>query len=86
VALKGDGISRSAVTDGFGDFWFDHLGAKLDLVLEIEAEGYKKISKKNPHPERCERRQPVSGKEISGRRCGIQSLADTEWLKNKQHE
>jgi Fe-S-cluster-containing dehydrogenase component len=46
VALKGDGISRNAVTDGFGDFWFDNLNTKLDLVLEIEADGYKKISKK----------------------------------------
>ena len=46
VALKGDGISQNAVTDGFGDFWFDNLSTKLDLVLEIEAKGYKKMSKK----------------------------------------
>jgi Fe-S-cluster-containing dehydrogenase component len=46
VALKGDGIFQNTVTDGFGDFWFDNLGAKLDLVLEIEADGYKKIVKK----------------------------------------
>ena len=44
--MKGNGISRSAVTDGFGDFWFDSLDTKLELVLEIEADGYKKIRKK----------------------------------------
>ena len=46
VTLKGDGISLNAVTDGFGDFWFDNVSPKLNLVLKIEAEGYKKISKK----------------------------------------
>ena len=46
MALKGDSISQNAVTDGFGDFWFDDLNTKLDLVLEIEAKGYKNISKK----------------------------------------
>jgi Fe-S-cluster-containing dehydrogenase component len=46
VALKGDGLSQNTVTDGFGDFWFDHLSAKLDLVLEMEVNGYKKMSKK----------------------------------------
>jgi Fe-S-cluster-containing dehydrogenase component len=46
VVLKGGGISQNAVTDGFGDFWFDNLGTPMGLVLEIEAKGYKKISKK----------------------------------------
>jgi len=34
------------VTDGFGDFWFENVGPRLNLTLKIEAEGYKKISKK----------------------------------------
>jgi Fe-S-cluster-containing dehydrogenase component len=46
VTLKGRGLSLSAVTDGFGDFWFDNVSPRLNLTLKIEAEGYKKISKK----------------------------------------
>ena len=45
VTLEGDGVSRSAVTNGFGDFWFEGLETKMNLVLEVEAESYKKISK-----------------------------------------
>lgn len=45
VNLKGDGVSKTTVTDGFGDFWFEGLSAKMNLVLEIEAENYLRISK-----------------------------------------
>jgi Fe-S-cluster-containing dehydrogenase component len=45
VTLKGDGLSRSVETDGFGDFWFEGLNVKMNVILEIEAENYKKISK-----------------------------------------
>jgi len=46
VSLKGDNISQNTVTDGFGDFWFENLDARMDLVLEVETDEYKKISKK----------------------------------------
>jgi len=46
VTLKGRGLYLSAVTDGFGDFWFENVGPRLNLTLKIEAEGYKKISKR----------------------------------------
>lgn len=45
VTLKGDGVSKTAVTDGFGDFWFEDLSGKMNLILEIEANGHVKISK-----------------------------------------
>ena len=43
VTLKGDGVSKSVDADGFGDFWFEGLDAKTNFVLEVEADGYKKI-------------------------------------------
>ena len=45
VSIKGDGVSQTAVTDGFGDFLFEGLEAKTKLVLEIEADNYKTLSK-----------------------------------------
>jgi len=45
VSLQGDGISESILTNGFGDFWFEGVKNKIDLLLEIETEGYEKVSK-----------------------------------------
>jgi Fe-S-cluster-containing dehydrogenase component len=44
VTLKGDGIEKSYVTDGFGDFWFEDLKSKEHYTVEIAHAGYKKIS------------------------------------------
>jgi Fe-S-cluster-containing dehydrogenase component len=43
VILKGDCFERSVETDAFGDFWFDDLEDKTAYVVEIAADGYKKI-------------------------------------------
>lgn len=45
VALTGDGVSKSTVTDGFGDFWFEDLDGNKDYQLDIETDGYEKISR-----------------------------------------
>lgn len=45
VTLKGDSITNRAITDGFGDFWFEDINGKINLLVEIEADGYAKISK-----------------------------------------
>lgn len=45
VTLKGDGVSSEVIADEFGDFWFEGLDARMNFVVEVEADGYKKISK-----------------------------------------
>ncbi|MGD9211665.1 MAG: carboxypeptidase regulatory-like domain-containing protein [Desulfobacteraceae bacterium] len=45
VELTGDGISENTVTDGFGDFWFENLEGNLNYQLNIQADGYNKISR-----------------------------------------
>jgi Fe-S-cluster-containing dehydrogenase component len=46
VTLQGDGALRSVETDPFGDFWFDDLENNTAYVVEIAADGYKKITLK----------------------------------------
>jgi len=46
VTLKNGGITKSCITDGFGDFWFENLDSRTDYLLEIEQEGFRKISQK----------------------------------------
>ena len=46
VTLKGDGVSLSAVTDAFGDFWFDGLEGKTGYTVEVAQPGFKPISLK----------------------------------------
>jgi len=38
-------LGREIIPEASQDFWFDNLSTKLDLDLEIEAKGYKKMSK-----------------------------------------
>lgn len=45
VSLKGDGVFENTVTDGFGDFWFDDLDGNKDFQLEVQADGYGKVSR-----------------------------------------
>ncbi|MCF8095603.1 MAG: carboxypeptidase regulatory-like domain-containing protein [Desulfobacteraceae bacterium] len=45
VTLKGGGTTVSAVTDGFGDFWFNDVESMTDYELEIEQDGFKKIKR-----------------------------------------
>jgi len=46
VTLKNGGITKSCITDGFGDFWFENLDSRTDYLVEIEQEGFRKISQK----------------------------------------
>ncbi len=46
VALKGEGVNQSYVTDAFGDFWFEGLESNTPFTVEIAAAGYKPISLK----------------------------------------
>lgn len=46
VTLKNGGIIKSCITDAFGDFWFENLDSRTDYLLEIEQEGFRKISQK----------------------------------------
>jgi Fe-S-cluster-containing dehydrogenase component len=46
VALKGNGVDRTAVTDAFGDFWFEGLENATDYTVEIAHKGFKNISLK----------------------------------------
>ena len=41
VTLSGDGESRTAITNGFGDFEFEGLADNTDYTVKIEASGYK---------------------------------------------
>ncbi len=40
------GCTKEAVTDNFGDFWFEGLDARKDVVVTIEKEGYKPVELK----------------------------------------
>jgi len=46
VTLKNGGIIKSCITDAFGDFWFENLDSRTDYLLEIEQEGFRKISQR----------------------------------------
>ena len=46
VTLKGNGVEKTYVTDGFGDFWFDGLEGTTDYTVEVAHKGYKTISQK----------------------------------------
>lgn len=44
VTLKGEGVEQTTATSAFGDFWFDGLAKMTNFTVEIEAEGYQKIT------------------------------------------
>ncbi len=46
VAVKGEGVNQSYVTDAFGDFWFEGLDSNTPFTVEIAAAGYKPIGLK----------------------------------------